>query len=198
MLPSSVLQKVTKTCLERPATLADLEALPPGVKGEVLDGILYTQARPRSRHQRLLSIVQHELWNPFERARGGPGGWWILPEPGIELPDSAEFSPDLAGWRRATLPKLPLDDALRTVPDWLCEILSPSNRGYDLLVKRRFYLRIGVPYIWYVDPLSKTLTVSHLEGGRWVELGVYGDDERPRAEPFEAVELNLAEWWEER
>ncbi len=81
----------------RPATRADLEALPPGVKGEILKGVLYTQPRPRAR--------------------------------------------------------------------------------------------------WYVDLEARTLTVSRLEGGRWSELGVYGNDDKVRAAPFEAVEIDLAEWW---
>jgi len=181
--------------LEHPATYADLEALPPNIKGEILDGVLYTQPRPRPLHQCIVGAVQDELYGPFHRARRGPGGWWIVPEPGIELPGSPEFSPDIAGWRRSRLPSIPLEGAFTVVPDWCCEILSPSNRGYDLVIKRRFYARHGVTYLWYVDPLSCVLTASRLEHGRWLELGVYGEVEQPRVEPFEEVELTLREWW---
>ena len=81
------------------------------------------------------------------------------------------------------------------VPDWICEVLSPSNRVYDLNVKRRFYAEIGVQHLWYIDPDVRTLTVSRLLDGRWLELGVHAGDERVRAEPFEAVEIDLSEWW---
>jgi hypothetical protein len=34
----------------QPATMADLEALPEGVKGEIIDGVLYASPRPRAPH----------------------------------------------------------------------------------------------------------------------------------------------------
>lgn len=177
-----------------PATRADLETLPEHIKGEIIDGVLYTQPRPRPRHALVEGAIAADLENPFRRGRGGPGGWWILPEPGIELPGSPEFSPDVAGWRLDRLPALP-DGPITVVPDWVCEILSPTNRGYDHRIKRPFYARIGVPHLWFVDVDARTLTVSQLVGGRWSELGVYGEDDRVRAQPFDAVELSLGEWW---
>lgn len=87
----------------RVPTLADLEALPSGVKGEIIDGVLYTMTRPRGRHQHTGLLIGAALLGPFHRGAGGPGGWWILPEPGIELPNAPEISPDIAGWRRERL-----------------------------------------------------------------------------------------------
>jgi hypothetical protein len=46
-----------------------------------------------------------------------------------------------------------------------------------------------------VDPDPRVLTVSRLEEGRWVELGVHAADAKVRAEPFGAIEIDLAEWW---
>ena len=178
------------------ATIADLEALPRTWRGEIIDGTLYAFPRPRSIHASIESRAVGDLEVPFGRGRGGPGGWWILAEPGIELPRAKEFSPDLAGWRRERLPSLPQSGPLTVVPDWVCEILSPSTRGYDLVVKRAFYAEIGVGHLWYIDPEACVLTVSRLEAGHWVELRTHGADERVRAEPFEAVEVNLAEWFE--
>jgi len=181
--------------LGRPATRADLEALPPGVKGEIIDGELYVQPRPRSRHSHALGGIVSKLKDPYDFGQGGPGGWWILPEPGIELPGSPEFSPDVAGWRRERPPELPDDEPLRVVPDWICEIHSPSTRGYDVLKKRPFYARIGVAWLWYVDLEVRTITVSQLTDGAWREVGVHGEDERVRLEPFANVELDLSLWW---
>lgn len=183
--------------LIRSATLADLEALPRTWRGEIIDGTLYAFPRPRSRHANIELLLGTDLKNPFQRGRGGPGGWWILPEPGIELPRSPEFSPDLGGWRQERMPKLPSQkQAIMMVPDWLCEILSPSTASYDNIVKRRLYAEIGVGHIWYIDPTRKELEVCRLVDGKWLQLGVYGADERVKAEPFEAVEIDLAEWWE--
>lgn len=86
-------------------------------------------------------------------------------------------------------------EPFRVVPDWVCEVLSPSDRLYGVRVKRRFYVEIGVSFVWYVDPLARTLTVSRLHAGRWLELGVHAEDERVRAEPFAELELDLGEWW---
>ena len=95
--------------LDHPPTRADLDALPPHIKGEIIDGVLYAMTRPRGVHQDITGLVYADISVPFRRGRGGPGGWWILPEPGIELPSAPEVSPDLAGWRHDRLPELPRD-----------------------------------------------------------------------------------------
>lgn len=182
--------------LDRPAVLADLDALPPTWRGEIIDGELYASPRPRFAHADVETIIAGDLNLSFQRGRGGPGGWWIVVEPGIQLPRAAEFSPDVAGWRRTRMPIPPRSGPITVVPDWACEILSPRTRGYDMLVKRRFYAEIGVSHIWYVDIEARALTVSRLVDGKWVELGVYGGDEKIRAEPFEAIEIDLGGWWE--
>jgi Uma2 family endonuclease len=182
--------------LGRPATMADLQALPPHLKGEIIDGELYVQPRPRPTHANIEGAILEEVRPAYQRGRGGPGGWWILPEPGLELPRSPEFSPDVAGWRRERLAKLSADEPIRVVPDWICEILSPSTRGYDLVTKRRFYASIGVGWLWYVDVEARSVTVSRLEGGSWLELAAHGEDEQVRLEPFAAVAIDLASWWD--
>ena len=144
--------------LDRPAVRADLDALPDNVVGEIIDGVLYTQARPRSRHAYAEVAIGADLRGPFDRGRDGPGGWWILVEPGIELADAPEISPDVAGWRRDRMPTLP-EGPITVVPDWVCEILS-TNRAYDQRIKRPFYARVGVPFMWLVDVEARTVTAS--------------------------------------
>jgi len=102
----------------------------------------------------------------------------------------------VAGWRRERLASLP-DEALEVVPDWICEVLSPSNYQDTYVVKRSFYARLGVKHLWYVDYRERIVTVLELDHnqGRWVELGVYGGQEVVRAAPFDAVELDIAAWW---
>jgi Uma2 family endonuclease len=95
------------------------------------------------------------------------------------------------------MPRLPPPkQAITLVPDWLCEILSPSTASHDNIVKRRYYAEIGVAHIWYIDPARRELEGCRLVEGKWLQLGVFGTDEKVRAEPFEAVEIDLAEWWE--
>jgi Uma2 family endonuclease len=181
--------------LSGPATLADLDALPAGMKGELIDGVLYAMTRPRAAHQGIAGSVCTDLLVPFQRGRGGPGGWWILPEPGIELPRAPEIAPDVAGWRRERMPALPTDRAIDVVPDWVCEVLSPTTRGYQLLVKRRLYAASGVQHLWEIDREAQTLSVLRLEVGRWVDLGSFRDEEEARLPPFEAAPINVRGWW---
>lgn len=180
----------------RVPTLEDLDALPRGVKGEIIEGVLYTMTRPRGPHQGVGGLITGRVNGPFMLGEGGPGGWWILPEPGIELPDQTkEISPDIAGWRKERLPELPRDAPITTVPDWVCEILSPTTRRYNLLVKRPYYAKVGVGHHWVVDIDARALTAYRLEGGHWVELGVFSEETEARIAPFSEVALDVSAWW---
>ena len=177
-------------------TLADLDALPPGIVGEIIEGVLYTMTKPRARHQRTGTGIGGDLRGPFDLGRGGPGGWWIITEPGLELPnDTKEISPDVAGWRRERMPELPVDEPIRVVPDWVCEILSKTTRRHDQLVKLPYYAKVGVAYAWVVDLEARVLTAHRLEAGAWRAIATHSEETEVRIEPFDAVPLNLADWW---
>lgn len=183
--------------LGRPATREDLDRLPRTFRGEILNGTLYAFPRPRARHQRATGKLYRDVSGPFDDGVGGPGGWWILVEPGIELPSAPEVSPDIAGWRRERMRRLPTKGPIRIVPDWVCEVLSPRTTSYDLVTKRRFYASIGVPYLWYVEPRNRVLTAHQLnDDGSWRELGVWVGDMLAQVQPFDAVELTLAGTWD--
>lgn len=179
----------------RQATRADLDTLPETISAEIIEGVLYSSPRPRFRHAAIETLLASDLTNPFQRGRGGPGGWWILIEPGIELPEAAEIVPDLAGWRRERLPEPEPEAPIRVVPDWVCEILSPTTRRRDQLIKRPFYARAGVSFLWFIDLDARTLSVNQLAEGHWIELGVFGESATVRAEPFAAIEISMADWW---
>ncbi|MBI2389594.1 MAG: Uma2 family endonuclease [Deltaproteobacteria bacterium] len=75
------------------------------------------------------------------------------------------------------------------MPDWTCEILSPTTRRHNLLIKKPYYARIGAPHHRIVDIEAQTITACRLESGRWLELGVWGDERDARIEPFDAIAL---------
>jgi Uma2 family endonuclease len=175
---------------------ARLEALPGNVKGEIIDGELYTQPRARFRHARATGFLGRHLGGGFDYDEDGPGGWWIVPEPGIELPDAPEVSPDVAGWRHTTMPQPPHpDEPIQIVPDWVCEVLSPSNARYDLLIKFPFYARVGVSWLWRVDTRDQTLQVMELVQGAWVIRATCSDEKAVRLPPFEAIEIPIGRMW---
>ena len=105
--------------------------------------------------------------------------------------------PDLAGWRRERMPKLPRVPALTIAPDWLCEVLSASTEARDRGAKLPAYAREGVRHVWLADPDIRTLEILRLEGTRYVLLGTYEAGACVRAEPFDEIELSLRVLWEE-
>lgn len=178
----------------RPATYADIEALPPHVVGEIAFGVLHTHPRPSPRHSRATSRLGAELDGPFDRGRGGPGGWIILDEPELHLGPHV-LVPDLAGWRRERLPKLPDTAYIETPPDWICEVLSPSTQSFDRTDKLTIYAAFGVKHCWYVDPLAKTLEVFALQGDKWLIAATFKDADPVTAPPFEAHTFPLDVLW---
>lgn len=179
-----------------PEVVAAYRAAPDNVVAEIVDGELSLMPRPRPRHAKAATRIAGALRGFHDPDEGEPGGWVILIEPELRLgPRPDVIDPDLAGWHRARLPEEPDEASISVPPDWVCEIISDSTEAHDRGVKRRIYRREGVAHLWLCDPRIRTLEVYRLEGGRWTELDTFEGDVKVRAEPFDAVELDLARLW---
>ncbi len=178
----------------RPATYADIEALPPHVVGEILFGALHTHPRPAPRHAMASSTIGMTLGNPFQFGKGGPGGWLFLDEPELHLGPHV-IVPDIAAWRRERLPTLPDTAFIETPPDWVCEVLSPSTRRIDRTDKLAIYAGFGVGDAWYVDPDARTLEVLALSGGKWLVEATFKDADAVSAPPFAEHTFPLDALW---
>jgi Uma2 family endonuclease len=175
---------------------SELEALPENLVGEIIGGELHVQPRPAAPHALAGSSLGADLLGAFQRGRGGPGGWWIIDEPEIHFVRDIEvLVPDIAGWRRERMTRMPPDQRFEVVPDWVCEILSPSTARKDRVIKMPVYARFGVAYLWLVDPLARTLETFALESGRWVVTGQFKDEDIVAVPPFEALSLELVTLW---
>jgi Uma2 family endonuclease len=164
------------------ATYQDVLDAPPHLRAELIQGELVLSPRPTRRHAVATSVLGMDLGSAFQRGRGGPGGWVIVDEPELHLGANV-LVPDLAGWQQARFPVDAENEAFFSVaPDWVCEVLSPSTAKYD--------------HAWLLDPTLRTLEVYKRQGTGWLLQGSYADDERVRAEPFDAVELELAALWQ--
>ena len=178
----------------RPATYQDVLDAPPHQVAEVLAGTLYTHPRPASRHARASSVIGAKVGPPFDYDDDSPSGWWILDEPELHL-GADIVVPDVAGWRRETMPDYP-DAAYFTIPpDWVCEVLSPSTRRIDQNEKRTIYAREGVLHLWFVDPDAQTLEAFELRKGQWVLLTTLSDDAAVSLPPFAAITFPLNALW---
>ena len=176
------------------ATYEDLLAVPSNLVAEIIDGELITSPRPTPRHSNAASGLVEWLRGPFQRGRGGPGGWIILFEPELHLRGDVVV-PDVAGWRRERLPKVPDSASIALPPDWVCEVLSPSTAAVDRASKMPIYSREGVGHIWLIDPMPRTLETYRLLDAGWTLLATFRDDALVRAAPFESIEFALADLW---
>ena len=120
---------------------------------------------------------------------GGGGGWWIYTEATVAFSFQDILRPDIAGWRRERVPERPIGFPIRELPDWVCEVLSPSTARRDLIEKRAIYHRAHVSHYWVVDLEKETLTVLRWSPAGYVIVLVAGPEDSVRAEPFEALEL---------
>jgi Uma2 family endonuclease len=178
----------------RLATAADLLALEGDRRAEIVSGAIVEKAAPSPEHSDAQTAVAAFTRRRFHRRAGGPdrpGGWWIMVEVDVELEAHELYRPDVVGWRRDTAPERPAGRPVRLRPDWVCEVLSPSNASNDLVTKLRVLHRAGVPHYWIVDPERQLLTVHRWEPAGYLLALTAGRGETVRAEPFDAVELPL-------
>jgi len=179
---------------KRPATYADVKAVPEHLVAEIIGGELMTHPRPSPRHGASATSLANELAGPFQKGRGGPGGWFFIVEPEVKFGGDL-LVPDLAGWRRERLPALPKKNYFTTVPDWVCEVLSGSTEKRDRTLKMRIYGEAGIPHIWLIDPRLQILEVFELRDGHWTKIGDWNSDDEVRAPPFDAISFSLADLW---
>lgn len=182
----------------RKATYDDLCKVPEPFVAEIVDGELFTSPRPAIRHALAASAIGSPIFDRFHGPPGDPerpGGWWILFEPELHLAEDV-LVPDVAGWRRERLPSLPDVVGVTIAPDWVCEVVSPSTGTLDRRRKMPIYAREGIAHLWLVESLRTTVEVYRLENGAWVGAGTHTGAIRARIAPFEALELDLARWWQ--
>ena len=176
------------------ATYADLEAVPPHLVAEILDGSLVTHPRSSPRHGGSASALAMRLGSAFQFGYNGPGGWVFIVEPELHL-GSHVAVPDIAGWRLENLPEYPKTNYFTVAPDWICEVLSASTERRDRTVKTRIYAEQGIPYFWIIDPRQQMLEAFGLREGQWVLFGSWSADDIVSEPPFGAISFSLADLW---
>ncbi len=153
----------------RPLTRADLAHLPDdGHRYELIDGSLIVSPAPRHGHQTVVGNLYVLL-----RAACPPELQVILAPFAVALADDTEVQPDLLVAPRAQFTERDLPGA----PLLAVEVLSPSTRRVDLLLKRDRLQAAGVPSYWLVDPEGPTVTVLELADGVYREVAVATQEE---------------------
>jgi Uma2 family endonuclease len=179
----------------RGATYEDLLAVPPERVAEIINGRLVTHPRPAPKHAWAASRMGGRLDSHFMGDDGGPGGWIILDEPELHLADHV-LVPDLAAWRRERMPALPDAAWIELIPDWVCEVLSPSTARLDRAEKMPIYARVGVAHLWLVDPDTQTLEAYHRQpDAHWLLLATLKEADEVGQPPFDGLAFSLAALW---
>ncbi len=182
------------TPLPEPATYQDVLDAPPHKVAEIIDGTLHMNPRPAPKHAWASTGLGESIGPPFNRGRGGPGGWWIVFEPELHLGEDI-LVPDLVGWCRERMPDYPDAAYFSLAPDWVCEVLSPLTRAMDQGKKRDLYAREGVAHLWFVDPDARTLEAFELRDSQWVLLKTLTDNDPVSLPPFDAISFSLGDLW---
>lgn len=179
-----------------PATVDDLLELDPDARVELIRGTLVDKPKASSDHAATQGSTTARLVAGFQRRPGGghPGGWWFFTELLIQLGREA-FRPDICGYRRERMPERPRVPILKLVPDWICEILSPSHEARDRVEKLQSYFRAGVPHYWIMNADERTLEVFRRTDIGYALVLTAQRGERVRAEPFDAAELRVDEFF---
>jgi Uma2 family endonuclease len=173
-----------------------IRALPQGVTGEILEpGVLRTMSRPDRPHRWTARTMGQRL-DAFDVRTGGTG-WWIEVEVEIRFPLGRLAVPDVCGFRVERVPELPDENPLTLLPDWCCEILSPSTAREDRGTKLPLYATSGVGWTWLVDPDLRMVEVFETVQGRPTLALTAAAGERVILPPFDE-EIDLAPWWAPR
>lgn len=175
------------------ATFADLARLGDGVRPEIIGGEIVEKASPTMEHGRAQGALTGYVRRRFDRKPGGrwPGGWWLATEGDVEYEAHELYRHDVVGWRRERVERCPTGRPVRERPDWVCEILSPSNEKRDLVDKMRTLHACGVPHYWILKPEEKVLAVHRHSAAGYVLVSTASSGETVRAQPFDEVELRV-------
>ena len=179
---------------QRESTYEELLRVPEHLVAEILNGKLHTHPRPAPRHAVSAAAIGGELYGPFHKGSGGPGGWWILTEPELHLARQV-MVPNLAGWLRERMPEIPDLAWFELTPDWVCEILSPATAQTDRSIKMLLYAEHGVGHLWLVDPALHTLEAYELGNAGWTLVATLKEDDTVSLPPFAEIGFPLSALW---
>ncbi|WP_338269676.1 Uma2 family endonuclease [Corallococcus caeni] len=181
---------------KKPATTADLDALPETQVGEIINGELHVSPLLKPLDSFFASYFLVELIQFFDKRMRGAGGWLIVRKAEVGLGGDI-LVPDLLGWRRERAPRISEPDPIIPTPDWVGEVLTPETELLDRELKLPLYERAGIPHVWFIERESRLLELFLLKAGRYERRAISLDAEPVRIEPFEALTLDCSYLWEQ-
>ncbi len=150
----------------RPATLEDLAATPDdGRIYELIDGEIVVSAAPTFRHELVSQLMNRSFLNWISEHEVG----LVLTAPvDVVLGEGQALQPDLLYIEDDNAGEI-VDGRFHGAPDLAVEIISPTSRSRDSIVKSMRYARFGVREFWLVDPDHRTMSAYDLADGLYQE-----------------------------
>jgi len=126
-------------------------------KAELLDGVMIVHSPASLLHNRIAGFIR-VLMHRFaeEKDLGEVFG----PDDLIHVALGRKFAPDVFFLEKLRIPALVGEKQVEGSPDLVLEVLSPSNREYDLEEKRPAYRQARIGEIWLIDPEGQCITVD--------------------------------------
>lgn len=173
-------------------TWNDFVALPDDDRRELIDGELVEVEVPKRRHERIVGRLVYYLTGWAMRHGGEvlPSGYKV------RISDRRGVMPDVQLFRAGNEPDDSQEDGLVDGrPDIVVEVISPSSLRYDRMVKLGYYLALGVPEYWLVDPVERSLErLVHSKAGYVIREALDGDAIFAPKE-FRGLKIPLGELW---
>jgi Uma2 family endonuclease len=163
-----------------PLTRDDLDRMPDdGRRYELIDGVLVVSPAPTPRHQRVLANLYHQL-----RLASPPDLEVLFAPLDVVLAADTVMQPDLLVARREDFTERDLPVA----PLLAVEVLSPSTRRIDLMLKWSRLEAAGCASYWVVDPDTPSLIAWELRDGAYAQVAkVIGDQEARLTSPYDVT-----------
>ena len=137
-------------------TIDDIFALPEGQRAELIEGQIYDMATPCRIHQEISFSIARTIANYIDAKNGGCEVYMAPFAVMIQNDIKNYVEPDIS----VICDKDKLSDrGCEGAPDWIIEIVSPSSRKKDYIIKNTTYARAGVREYWIVDPAKECTTI---------------------------------------
>lgn len=170
--PALDLEVIPKEKKQGEYTLEDYYALPEDRRVELIDGVIYDMTAPAWSHQDIAGEIFYQLkkYKEENQLRCSPG---IAPiDVQLDRDNRTMVQPDVIILCDRRLNR---NRVVYGAPEFVLEVLSPSTRSKDQLIKLNKYYNAGCKEVWIVDPEDRKVMVYDFTTDKWPAVYTFDD-----------------------